>query len=694
MGLCLLVGAAVAAGDDSSKEPTRGTTIAPGSVPLKPGGALSVRTPVVRPRSLKGAVSWTIETRRHRWAPVDLTLSPDGKLLATSGYDGAIRLWETATGKLARVLVGHDSYVYGMAWSRDGRYLASAGVFDYTVRVWEVSSGLPLRVLKGIKDAPICVAWSPDGSLLAAGSAESGYVAFWRVTTGNLVKQVSNGKTVTALAFTPDGLSIACGVSQVGVVLRLAPAYAADSQVDLTAQDTRGLSFSDDGKLVVATTKQALVWDPATKKTLKTIKEPATAMARHGNRLALAYSPAGKMVDLQTGKPGVALPYASVMAWSSDGKALYLLSGEDVVRVDPDKGTEVKRWNVAGSGTVYWSPGKPMVTGIGTLTPRLWDTATGKLLHSLEGHTAGMSALAWSPGGKVLATGGYDKTVRVWSPTTGKLQRTLTGIDSYVTAVAVAGDGKIAVGAADQKVRVFTTKEDKPSKTLMGHTDAVRALAWGKDGRLASGGLDASVRLWDVGTGKLLHTLEHPGSVESLAFAPNGKLLAAGASEHRVRVWSYPGRKMLHEFTSLGSPPSVTSLAWGPDSAQLFAGRSNHTAQLWDLKLGKDRLNIAALAPVQSVSWAAGGRTLATCSLDRCVRFWSAANGQLLTTVVADGDQISCISAEGHYRIANEDNTELVGVVLTKTAMETVPPKELERFGWKNNPTRAKMTGN
>src|SRR5258708_1908430 len=94
LGLCLLpIAVAALSAGDSSKETPKGTTIAPGSVPLKQGGALSVRTPVARPRSIKGAVSWTVETRRHRWAPIDLALSPDGTLIATSGYDGMIRLW-------------------------------------------------------------------------------------------------------------------------------------------------------------------------------------------------------------------------------------------------------------------------------------------------------------------------------------------------------------------------------------------------------------------------------------------------------------------------------------------------------------------------------------------------------------------------------------------------------------------------
>jgi WD40 repeat protein len=256
----------------------------------------------------------------------------------------------------------------------------------------------------------------------------------------------------------------------------------------------------------------------------------------------------------------------------------------------------------------------------------------------------------------------------------------------------VASDGRIAAGSADKKLRFFAADSTKPTETHPGDGMAVKALAWGRDGKLASGGNDASVKLWGTEAKKPLHVIQFAGSVESLAFAPNGKMLAAGASEDHVRIWSYPGRKLLHELTSAGSPPAVSALAWSPDSASLLAGRANHTAQVWDVKSGKTRHSLAVMAPVHAVAWAAGGTTAVTCTIDRSVRFWSAANGQIQTTLVADGEQLAAVSAEGHYRVPNEKETELVFVVLTKTGMDTLTPAAFaEKYAWKNNPALARV---
>jgi WD40 repeat protein len=673
-------------------EPSKGPTIPPDVIPLEPGGGLSYRTPVTRPGAVKGVRSWAIETRRHRWAAIDLALSPDGTLVATGGYDGMVRLWDAQTGKLQRVLVGHNSYVYGLAFSADGRYLASAGSHDGTVRVWQASTGLPVKVLRGLKDVPVVVAWSPDGSLLAAGTAGSGYVPVWRIAAGTLVRTAETGKPVLALAFSPDGQTLACGVSEAGVTLLTSPGWAATGKVDLVGQSPRGLSFSPDGKqLVVAGTKHGVVWDLPGKKVLRKLEWAIAPLARHGDRLAVAGS-AAKVWDLKTGKAGPALPPGGALAWSRDGKAIYLLAGDEVIHADPAKGTPVKRWGVAETGNVWWFPGRPVLTGVGTLEPRLWESTTGKLLHTLKGHTAGVVTAAWSPAGKVLATGSHDRTVRVWNPATGKVVRTLD-CGAAVTALAVAGDGQIAAGSADGKVRVFGLAGLKPLRTYSGHKGGVKALAWGRDGRLASGGVEAGVRLWGTDVNRPFRTLEHAGSVECLAFSPNGRWLAAGSSDNQVRVWSYPAGKLLHELVTLGSPPAVTALAWTPDSTLLEAGRANHTVQLWAVKAGKEKQSFVVMAPVGSVAFSAGGKTMATCTIDRSVRFWNAATGRLQVTLLAEKDQLCCVSAEGHYR-APRAETELVYVVLTAKGMETHAPRDFAvKFRWKNDPARARMVG-
>src|SRR5262245_23683004 len=134
----------------TAPKPKPGAPLAadPADLPT-PGEPLSVRTPVQRPAALKNVRSWTIETKRHRWIPTALAVSPDGKHLATGGYDGTIRLWDTEAGRFERALVGHESYVYGLAWSPDGNYLASAGSFGANARVWDARTGQCVRNLKG-----------------------------------------------------------------------------------------------------------------------------------------------------------------------------------------------------------------------------------------------------------------------------------------------------------------------------------------------------------------------------------------------------------------------------------------------------------------------------------------------------------------------------------------------------------------
>ena len=94
---------------------------------------------VTQPAKLAGAVSWTIETRQHRGRLIAMALSPDCKLAATGGVDGSIHIWELATGKLVRVIVGHNSHILSLSWSPDGNTIASGGRGDSRIRLWDAA---------------------------------------------------------------------------------------------------------------------------------------------------------------------------------------------------------------------------------------------------------------------------------------------------------------------------------------------------------------------------------------------------------------------------------------------------------------------------------------------------------------------------------------------------------------------------
>jgi RNA polymerase sigma factor (sigma-70 family) len=151
--------------------------------------------------------------RGHMHMAISLAFSPDGKLLATGGYssDADVRLWDVATGKeVRRIETGAN--VRAVAFAPDGKVLAS-GLGDGRVVLWDVATGKELRVLKGVADSPAGLTFSPDGRLLAAaGPVErdkklSNEARLWDVGTGELLRSWSD--TATSLAFTSDGRQLA-----------------------------------------------------------------------------------------------------------------------------------------------------------------------------------------------------------------------------------------------------------------------------------------------------------------------------------------------------------------------------------------------------------------------------------------------------------------------------------------------------
>src|SRR5262249_17501481 len=157
----------------------------------------------------KGAVIRLGTVRFCQPLPGTLAYSPNGKILASGGYDKRIRLWDPDTGKEVRILEGHTSYVNAIGLSADGKLLASGGQ-DKELLLWEVETGKLRRRIQGHR-APIeRLALSPDGKVLASSCLE-GTLRLWDTSTAKEIRSlpIHKGYRVLAMTFTPDSKLLA-----------------------------------------------------------------------------------------------------------------------------------------------------------------------------------------------------------------------------------------------------------------------------------------------------------------------------------------------------------------------------------------------------------------------------------------------------------------------------------------------------
>jgi WD40 repeat protein len=168
------------------------------------------RSGVVRVYSLKDPSRPPVVILAHKDAIYAAAFSPDGKTLATAGYDRVIHLWDvTSPGKPLRTLSDHSDAVYALAWHKGGTLLAS-GSADRTVKVWDATTGKRLYSLGDATDWVYAVAWSPDGVHLSAGGVDKS-VRTWEATAagGKLVGTAfAHTRAVTKVLYSADGKSL------------------------------------------------------------------------------------------------------------------------------------------------------------------------------------------------------------------------------------------------------------------------------------------------------------------------------------------------------------------------------------------------------------------------------------------------------------------------------------------------------
>jgi WD40 repeat protein len=360
---------------------------------------------------------------------------------------------------------------------------------------------------------------------------------------------------------------------------------------------------------------------------------------------------------------------------------------------DPAAGKQLRSVDAAGATPPVWTAGRPVVGGLGTPKLSLWDANTLRFQGYLEGHTAAVSAVAWSRDGNTLASADYANTIHVWEAKSGNLAHKLTGHKAPISALAWSPDGKTLASASHDKTVMLWSAKGEAVATLEGHTEPVMALAWRSGISLASGGNDQTIIVWDTVKKRQVRMIQAYKAVQSLAWTMMGRTaaLACGTSDDTVRIYNGTTGQQVAGLASPSSPPNVASVAWRPGAGMLLSGRSCHVVQLWDLEAEKPIQSLAAMAPVQYVAWGSNGATLVSGNSERTVRFWDAATGMPRGVLLEEKDSMAMISADGNWRWDPEKKPDLVFVVQIGETQHTMTPAEFsERFGAKSRPTRGK----
>jgi len=224
---------------------------------------------------------------------LSVDFSPDGANLAAAGLDGTVRIWNTSSWSLAHVVQAHLHGVRSLAFSPDGKLLATGGG-DRTIRLWDTAAWQSRGILQGHDDTVSCVAFSPDGCRLASASAD-GTVRIWDVNLAGsnfAIRPDRPGQRTqtTCLAFSPDGRALVIpGFSEPLALWDPASGRRLASLAEPRSV-VLGLVFSPDGRILAAGTVGGGVelWDVATRQRQPDIRAQSPAV------WALAFSPDGQ----------------------------------------------------------------------------------------------------------------------------------------------------------------------------------------------------------------------------------------------------------------------------------------------------------------------------------------------------------------------------------------------------------------
>ena len=497
---------------------------------------------------------------------MQLSVTPDGRLLAAGVHNKRFKLWDLTAKKDHEL--GPTSKDYPQVkFSRDGRLLALSD--SYTVKLWDVATIRELPALKvpnsgAFAQADAYLSFTEDGKRVATGGFDTDIIV-WETETGKrLSTLVGRANMAYGVQFSADGNELTSGGRtrwdlRTGRGLRLTPD---------TGEKTYGIA-TPDGRLVVvrkANTNVITVVESPSGKQLFTLTPAGetgpvqrTSFSADGTMLAVVYGavedqrPAPgsftrgaqvKIWDLKTGRELRSLTPGEIpmqAEFSADGRSLAIIGGMGQLSLwDVQSGSKLR--DLSSSPMANFKPPTAIKPGQMPSMPNMADIAAmiTTTLGTMSAGTMGQSitSLAFTSDNKLLATGGVESkaNIDIAAMMSGAMNPRQKKGSKQPDPADMMRDLKVeAVG----QVQLWDVASGRPIAAFKGHGRGVSKVAFSRDGKLlASGGTDNTIKIWDVATQKELRTFTgHTSAIESMDFSPDGRLLASASDDGSTFLW-------------------------------------------------------------------------------------------------------------------------------------------------------------
>jgi WD40 repeat protein/transcriptional regulator with XRE-family HTH domain len=571
-----------------------------------------------------------------------LAFSPDGSKLATASMDGNTRIWDRATHEALRLSTtmtvvdqfspdgGNEfaeSFTQTLAYSPDGRQLATARTSDNVAHVWDAQTGAELMRLEH-DGVVLAIAFSPDGQYIATGSSD-GSTRIWNRAGIQVGRTTTDRSSPTfAVAFSPDSHYLATGGFSFAAEVVQVPQGTDVLQLPLD-DSAQNLAWSPDGKAVAAASNDgtARIW------ALDGGHEIARMPMGFDNVVyEVEFSPDGTQVATASAD-GVVRTWQATKAWqdvglnhgdsviavafSGDGRYLASSAGTTAYIWDAHTGAQLQRLeHPALAWALHFSPdGRYLASSSFDGYARIWDVATGQqVTRFLHGERERVYGVRFSTDGKLLATAGLKGGVKVWNIASGDVTMQATH-DSAAGYLRFTPDGKYLIsGSVDHTARVWDLASGREVRRMAADSPLYE-LDISPDGRLLAGGDDHDARIWDLATGAQLLLLPHATGVNGVAFSADGKYLATAAKDGVARVWLVGSGA---QVAGMAHDKTLNGLAFSPDGSYLATASGDKTVRLWTPLLS-DPIGaacthvIANLTPAEWTQYLPGETYQATC---------------------------------------------------------------------------------